>query len=155
MAKARAKKKAVAKKKPAKKAAAKKKPAKKAAAKKPAAAKGASILKKPVGGKSYTKSQLIAHLAEAASAHGFGEVSKKQAAAVVEELTSLMINFAPAGAALPGVGKLLLKKTPRRPARMGRNPATGEEIKIAAKPAGKKLVFRISKAAKVSAGLAK
>ena len=149
MAKARAKKKAVAKKKPAKKAAAKKKPAKKAAA------KGASILKKPVGGKSYTKSQLIAHLAEAASAHGFGEVSKKQAAAVVEELTSLMINFAPAGAALPGVGKLLLKKTPRRPARMGRNPATGEEIKIAAKPAGKKLVFRISKAAKVSAGLAK
>ena len=154
MAKARAKKKAVAKKKPAKKAAAKKKPAKKAAAKKPAA-KGASILKKPVGGKSYTKSQLIAHLAEAASAHGFGEVSKKQAAALVEELTSVMINFAPAGAALPGVGKLLLKKTPRRPARMGRNPATGEEIKIAAKPAGKKLVFRISKAAKVSAGLAK
>ena len=153
MAKARAKKKAVAKKKPAKKAAAKR-PAKKAAAKKPAA-KGSAILKKPVGGKSYTKSQLVAHIAEATSAHGFGEVSKKQAAAMLEELGSLIINFAPAGAALPGIGKLLLKKTPRRPARMGRNPATGEEIKIAAKPAGKKLVFRISKAAKVSAGLAK
>ena len=153
MAKAKAKKSA-AKKPAAKKPAAKKPAAKKPAAKKPAAKKVASaILKKPVAGKSYTKSQLVAHLAEATSAQGFGEVSKKQAAAFLEEFSSLLIAFAPAGAAVPGIGKLLLKKTPKRPARMGRNPATGEEIKIAAKPAGKKLVFRISKAAKVSAGL--
>lgn len=148
MAKAKAKKKKAAKKKTARK------PARKAAkktVKKPAG----GTLKRPVGGKSYTKSQLITHLAEATSAHGYGEISKKQAAAFLDELADVMINFAPAGAALPGIGKLLLKKTPRRPARMGRNPATGEEIKIKAKPAGKKLVFRISKAAKVSAGLAK
>ena len=144
MAKAKAK--AKAKKPAAKKPAAKK-------AKKPAA--GSSVLKKPVGGKSYTKTQLIAHLADSVSAHGLGDVSKKQAAAFVEELGSVLINFAPVGAAVPGIGKLLLKKTPKRPARMGRNPATGEEIKIKAKPAGKKLVFRISKAAKESAGLVK
>ena len=149
MAKAKAKKKAA--KKPARRPA--RKAAKKPAAKKPAA--GSAILKRPVGGKSYTKSQLVAHLAEATSAQGFGDVSKKQAAAFLEELADVLINFAPAGAAVPGIGKLLLKKTPKRPARMGRNPATGEEIKIKAKPAGKKLVFRISKAAKVSAGLAK
>ena len=149
MAKAKAKKKAA--KKPARRPA--RKAAKKPAAKKPAA--GSAVLKRPAGGKSYTKSQLVAHLAEATSAQGFGDVSKKQAAAFLEELADVLINFAPAGAAVPGIGKLLLKKTPKSPACMGRNPATGEEIKIKAKPAGKKLVFRISKAAKVSAGLAK
>jgi DNA-binding protein HU-beta len=150
MAKAKAKKKA-AKKKPARA----KKPARKAAKPAKKAASGSAILKRPVGGKSYTKSALVAHLAEATSAQGFGDISKKQATAFLEELSDLLINFAPVGAAVPGIGKLLLRKTPKRPARMGRNPATGEEIKIKAKPAGKKLVFRISKAAKVSAGLVK
>jgi DNA-binding protein HU-beta len=43
---------------------------------------------------------------------------------------------------LPGLGKLVLVN---RKARMGRNPATGEIIKIAAKRVVK---FRIAKAAK-------
>jgi DNA-binding protein HU-beta len=43
---------------------------------------------------------------------------------------------------LPGFGKLVKIK---RKARMGRNPATGEQIKIAAKTVVK---FRIAKAAK-------
>jgi len=43
------------------------------------------------------------------------------------------------------------KKTPRKPAREVRNPATGEMIKVGPKPAGKKLVFRVSKAAKQAA----
>jgi DNA-binding protein HU-beta len=43
---------------------------------------------------------------------------------------------------LPGFGKLVKAK---RKARMGRNPATGEEIKIAAKTVVK---FRLAKAAK-------
>jgi DNA-binding protein HU-beta len=51
---------------------------------------------------------------------------------------------------VPGLGKLIVRKTPARPARKGRNPATGEEIMISAKPAGKKLVFRVAKAAKVA-----
>jgi len=45
---------------------------------------------------------------------------------------------------LPGLGKLLKK---HRDARMGRNPATGEQIKIAAKTVVK---FRVAKAAKDS-----
>lgn len=43
---------------------------------------------------------------------------------------------------IPGLGKLLKK---HRPARMGRNPATGESIQIAAKTVIK---FRVLKAAK-------
>ena len=43
---------------------------------------------------------------------------------------------------VPGLGKLVKQ---RRKARMGRNPATGEPIKIAAKTV---LKFRIAKAAK-------
>ena len=130
---------------PAKKKAA----AKKAPAKKPAAKKASAILKKPKStDRSYTKSQLTAHLAEAVSAHGLGDVSKKQAAAFVEELAKLLIAYAPVGAALPGVGKLVLRQTK---ARIGRNPQTGEPIKIKAK---KKLAFRISKQAKEAAGIA-
>ena len=43
---------------------------------------------------------------------------------------------------LPGIGKLVLVQ---RKARMGRNPATGEAIKIKAK---KVVKFRVAKAAK-------
>ncbi len=133
-----------------KKTAAKKAPAKKAAAKKaPAAKKASALLKKPkTGDRSYTKSQLTAHLAEATSAHDHGEISKKQAAAFIEELGKLLINYAPVGATLPGIGKLVLRQTK---ARTGRNPQTGEPIKIKAK---KKLAFRISKQAKEAAGIA-
>ncbi|MFW5750076.1 MAG: HU family DNA-binding protein [Planctomycetota bacterium] len=120
------------------------------------AKKPSNLLKKPKStDKGYTKSQMLAHLVEAVNNRGVGEVNKKQAQACVEELVNLMLNYAPVGANLPGLGKLVLKKTPRRPARMGRNPATGEEIKIAAKPAGKKLVFRVNKAAKLATGVVK
>ena len=46
------------------------------------------------------------------------------------------------GFTVPGLGKLLKQK---RKARIGRNPATGEQIKIKAKTV---LKFRIAKAAK-------
>ena len=46
--------------------------------------------------------------------------------------------------AIPGLGKLLKK---HRAARMGRNPATGQQIQIAAKTVVK---FRVAKAAKDS-----
>jgi DNA-binding protein HU-beta len=45
---------------------------------------------------------------------------------------------------IPGLGKLVKK---HREARMGRNPATGEQIRIAAKTVVK---FRVAKAAKDS-----
>lgn len=123
----------------------------KAPAKKPS-----TLLKKPKAtDRGYTKSQLIAHLTETVNKQDIGEISKKQTAAIVEELANIMVSYAPVGATLPGIGKLVLKKTPRRPAREGRNPATGETIKLPPKPAGKKLVFRISKPAKVAAGVVK
>ncbi len=113
---------------------------------KKAAAPKSSLLKK--ADKAYTKSALVAHLAEKVEG-----LSKKQAAAALEELTAVLLQFAPVGATLPGIGKLVMKKTAARPARKGRNPRTGEEVTIAAKKAGKKLVFRVSKAAKKAAGL--
>ena len=74
-----------------------------------------------------TKSGIMAALAQA------GGVSKKQAAAVYESLLDLSIKGAKQeakGFTLPGLGKV---KLINRPARMGRNPATGEPIEIKAK----------------------
>ncbi len=83
-----------------------------------------------------TKTQIIAELAEA------GDVTKKQAAAILESLANQAYKGAKDGFTIPGIGKLVVQK---RNARMGRNPATGETIKI---PAKKVLKFRIAKAAK-------
>ena len=74
-----------------------------------------------------TKSGIMAALAEA------GEVKKAQAVAIYERLVDLAIKGAKQeekGFMLPGIGKVKLVK---RPARTGRNPATGETIKIKAK----------------------
>src|SRR5690348_18126044 len=56
--------------------------------------------------------------------------SKKQAAAMLDALTDLAHKEAKKGFTLPGLGKLVVVN---RKARMGRNPATGEAIKIPAK----------------------
>ena len=74
-----------------------------------------------------TKSGIMAALAEA------GQISKKQAVAVYDKLVDIAIKGAKQeekGLTLPAIGKVKLVK---RPARMGRNPATGETIKIKAK----------------------
>jgi hypothetical protein len=113
---------------------------------KPAAKKAApSPLSKP-GKKPYTKGQLITHLATAVSSKGLGDVSKKQAAAFIEELGNVLFNFAPVGAALPGLGKVVLREIPAKPART--IISFGKEIRVAAKPKRQKLVFRFSKDAK-------
>lgn len=111
------------------KAAAKKTAAKKAPAKKAAAPK-------PVGNKPMTKTQLVGHLADKAGQ------PKKVIAGVLEELASVAYREAKKGFTLPGFGKLVLVK---RKARMGRNPQTGEPVKIPAKTVVK---FRIAKACK-------
>ncbi len=111
-------------------------------------AKDAILTKPKKDGKPYTKSQLISHLAEVISNQGHGDISKKQAAAFVEEYAKVALNYAPVGAVIPGLGKLVVRKTPARPKRKGRNPATGEEMMIPAKKAGQKLVFRVAKVAK-------
>jgi DNA-binding protein HU-beta len=86
--------------------------------------------------KPLTKSQIIGAVAETAG------LTKKQAAATLEALVNLAYKNAKNSFTLPGLGKLVLVN---RKARMGRNPATGEAIKIAAKRVVK---FRVAKAAK-------
>jgi len=86
--------------------------------------------------KALTKSQIMATLAEKC------ELPKKKAAEMVEVLVQLAYKEAKNGFTVPGLGKLVLVN---RKARMGRNPATGESIKI---PAKKVVKFRVAKAAK-------
>ena len=49
---------------------------------------------------------------------------------------------------IPNLGILQVRIRPARPARKGRNPATGEEIRIKASKASKKVAFRVAKALK-------
>lgn len=83
-----------------------------------------------------SKSKIISHISEEV------DVPKKTAAKMLEVLTDLAHKEAKKGFTLPGLGKLVVVN---RKARMGRNPATGESIKI---PAKKVLKFRIAKQAK-------
>ncbi len=71
-------------------------------------------------------------------------MTKKQASVILESLVALAYKEAKKGFTIPGLGKLVVVQ---RKARKGRNPATGEAIKI---PAKKVLKFRIAKAAKDS-----
>jgi DNA-binding protein HU-beta len=86
--------------------------------------------------KTKTKSQIVSELAEK---HG---ITKKQATEILESLVTMAYKEAKNGFTIPGLGKLVVVQ---RKARMGRNPATGEAIKIKAK---RVLKFRIAKAAK-------
>jgi DNA-binding protein HU-beta len=110
-----------------------KKPAAKAAAKKPAAKAAAKV-----------NTVTIRHIGAAlAEAH---EIPKKQATAVLDDLVTMITKHLKKGdkIRIAGLGVLQVRK---RPARMGRNPATGEAIKI---KASKKVAFRAAKELKES-----
>lgn len=112
-----------------------------------AVAKKPAILKKPKkDDKSYTKTQMIAHLTEAVNKHGLGDITKKHTVAFLEELNELLFLYAPVGSKLPGLGKLLVKEVPARPARTVN--IGGVERQVPRKPKSKKLVFRLEKSAK-------
>ena len=83
-----------------------------------------------------TKSQIAAHLASKF------DLKKKTAVELLEEIAALAYREAKNSFTLPGIGKLVLVD---RKARIGRNPATGEQIQIPAKTVVK---FRVAKAAK-------
>jgi DNA-binding protein HU-beta len=51
---------------------------------------------------------------------------------------------------IPNLGILQVRTRPARPARMGRNPATGEALRIKATKASKKVAFRVAKTLKDS-----
>ena len=86
--------------------------------------------------KAKTKSQIIAHMSEKTG------LSKKATIQFLDELVDLAYKEAKNGFTIPGLGKLVIQQ---RKARLGRNPKTGETIKIAAK---KVLKFKIAKACK-------
>ncbi len=88
--------------------------------------------------KAMTKSQVVSHLAEKAG------IQKKAAAAVLEEIAALATKECKSSGqfVIPGLGKAVKAN---RKARMGRNPQTGEPIKIPAKTVVK---FRLAKSFK-------
>ncbi len=86
--------------------------------------------------KALTKAQIVTKLADKTG------LAKKQVNDVLAQMAELAYKEAKNGFTIPGVGKLVVVN---RKARMGRNPATGEAIKI---PAKRVLKFRIAKAAK-------
>ena len=86
--------------------------------------------------KALTKSQIAVEIATKSG------LTKKAAVDLLEFIAQLAYKNAKNTFTLPGLGKLVLVN---RKARMGRNPATGEAIKIKAKRVVK---FRVAKAAK-------
>lgn len=95
----------------------------------------AIAISKPVAIKQISTRQLASALAEQ------HEWTKKQGAEMLEDLAALITKHLKKGerVKLAGLGILQVRK---RAARMGRNPATGEAIKIRA---SKKVAFRASK----------
>ena len=85
---------------------------------------------------SLTKSQIAAEIATK-----FG-ITQKTATDILELIAALAYQNAKDTFTLPGIGKLVLVD---RKARVGRNPATGEQIQI---PAKRVVKFRVAKAAK-------
>jgi len=85
-----------------------------------------------------TQTQLVRSLAENC------EVNNKVARQFLDSLSSMAIGEVKKNGVfvLPGIGRLVRVD---RKARVGRNPATGESIKI---PAKKVVKFRVAKAAK-------
>jgi DNA-binding protein HU-beta len=86
--------------------------------------------------KPMTKSKIVAALAEKVG------ITKKQAVLFLDTQAGMAYREAKNGFTIPGIGKLVVRNYK---ARMGRNPQTGEAIKI---PARKRLKFVVAKAAK-------
>ena len=98
-------------------------------------------VKKPL-----TKSQLFAAIADDTG------LSKKEVTAVFDAFQGQIKKAVGRNGAgsiqLPGLLKVVRHKKPATKSRMGRNPATGEEIKISAKPAKTVIKLRPLKALK-------
>ena len=86
--------------------------------------------------KSMTKSAIIAHLSQKSG------LSKKQVNELMDALLVLATKEAKNVFVVPNFGRLVLAN---RKARMGRNPQTGEPIKI---PAKRVVKFRLAKSLK-------
>ncbi|HEU0138065.1 MAG: HU family DNA-binding protein [Bryobacteraceae bacterium] len=85
-----------------------------------------------------TQTQLVRELAEST------ELSNKTARALLDSLAEIAVRETKKNGVfvIPGIGRLVRQE---RKARIGRNPATGESIKI---PAKKVVKFRVAKSVK-------
>jgi len=88
--------------------------------------------------KAMTKSKIIENLASKSG------TTKKTVSDILDNLAAMAYKEAKNSFTVPGLGKLVLSN---RKARLGRNPQTGEQIKI---PAKKVVKFRVAKIAKDS-----
>nr|AGC72071.1 putative DNA-binding protein HU [uncultured bacterium A1Q1_fos_291] len=92
--------------------------------------------------KPLSKTDILNALAEST------EMSRKEVGSVIDALEALIaanISKGPGVFNLPGLLKIYVHERPATKERMGRNPATGEEIKIAARPAKKVVKVRALK----------
>ncbi len=115
-------------------------PAKKSPSKKKTIQKKSKVAapkKKPAINSKMTKNMILAEIAESTS------LTKVQVNSVIEELESVIERHIRKRAAgeftLPGLLKIKAAKRPATKKRMGRNPATGEEMIIPAKPASTRI----------------
>lgn len=85
----------------------------------------------------FTKTELLTTLAERTG------LQKKEVSSVIEELGAVIEGHlkksGPGQFTLPGMIKMVVKKTPARKARKGINPFTGEPTIFKAKPASRKV----------------
>ena len=107
-----------------------------------AAAPKAAADKKSTTAPTVTLKQIASDLAEK------HELTKKQTNLIMDDLVAHLVKNLKKGnrVRMAGLGILQVRK---RAARMGRNPATGESIKI---PAKKKIAFRAAKELKEAVG---
>lgn len=106
------------------------------------------MAKKAAAGKAkpLSKSEIYATLAERTG------LSKKDIGSVFDEMTKLLSeNLEKRGPRVfnvPGLMKVYVHQRKASPARMGRNPATGEEVQIPARPAKEVIKVRALKGLK-------
>jgi DNA-binding protein HU-beta len=92
-------------------------------------------------------SQLISAVAEKHS-----ELPKKVTKEILQEFLAVIEAEIAGNGRKVRIDKIGILQVKERAARMGRNPQTGEEIKI---PASKKVAFRAAKSLKEAVGIAK
>ncbi|HPG30644.1 MAG TPA: HU family DNA-binding protein [bacterium] len=99
----------------------------------------------------YTFNSMVAFVAAK------GEIPKAKAKSVIEDYLEAINAGVLSGARVPvgNFGKFFVKVRPASPKRKGRNPLTGQEIVIAAKPATKVPKVSFNKAFKESCKKAK
>ena len=111
------------------------------AAAKPAAAKGAKTAKAPAAPAKPAAAVTVSVKQMAASFAERHDMPKKEADGVLNDVFGAIVDHLKAGERVR-IGGLGIIEVKDRPARMGRNPATGEAIQI---KASRKVAFRAAK----------